>query len=564
MEKNYDYLDIYSDENFMYIGGIDSVDYDIEYVENLSLNDMKLKALKNSNCVCFNTLGFFKSKIYILKSSPYFKNMSDGIFIKKKYLIENNLYDKEQILNYYNAVNKIINTEITQKDLFNNIHIKNLSVILKNIGEKIEGNMICDIKPDNYVINNNIEKIKNIFNLVKNKKKICEIGVNACHSLLIMLLSNSDAEYQLFDLGYHKYTSKCLEYIKNIFPNTKINMIYGNSVNTVSDFLKNNIDENYSFDICHIDGGHTPDIFIHDYENSKKIIKNDGLIVFDDYNFYDIKNYIDNKIIQKEIMFYESENIYQTNKQAIFKFNNNNIVDCDLVSVIIPTYNRFKYLLNTIDSIKQQTYKNIEIIVVNDCSTQKEYYDYDWNSINIKIIHLQENSKQKFGQACAGYVRNKGIDISNGKYIAFCDDDDIWFSIKIELQLIEMHKNNCKMSSTEGLIGSGIYDNNNIYKKYNSEYYFDELKKIYHGTNFINNDLPNIFNLEFIKIHNTIICSSVLIEKSLLTLINNFDCVKNGYEDYNCWLKALKYTNCVYVKNVCFYYNLSHGDGQNY
>ena len=46
------------------------------------------------------------------------------------------------------------------------------------------------------------------------------------------------------------------------------------------------------------------------------------------------------------------------------------------VSVIIPTFNRFKYLLNTIESVKKQTYNNLEIIVVNDKSIQKEYYNY--------------------------------------------------------------------------------------------------------------------------------------------------------------------------------------------
>ncbi len=45
----------------------------------------------------------------------------------------------------------------------------------------------------------------------------------------------------------------------------------------------------------------------------------------------------------------------------------------DKVSVIIPTFNRFNFLMNTINSIKTQTYKNIEIIVVNDCSTEKDY-----------------------------------------------------------------------------------------------------------------------------------------------------------------------------------------------
>ena len=44
------------------------------------------------------------------------------------------------------------------------------------------------------------------------------------------------------------------------------------------------------------------------------------------------------------------------------------------ITVVIPTYNRFNYLLNTLSSVKEQTHTNIEIIVVNDCSTETEYY----------------------------------------------------------------------------------------------------------------------------------------------------------------------------------------------
>ena len=128
------------------------------------------------------------------------------------------------------------------------------------------------------------------------------------------------------------------------------------------------------------------------------------------------------------------------------------------VSVIIGTFNRFKYLLNTIESVKKQTYSNLEIIVINDRSTQEEYYNYNWDTNNITIIHLEQNSKQIFGYPCVGYVRNKGIERSTGKYIAFCDDDDIWFPKKIELQLNAMEKSGCKMSSTDGLYGKGIYE----------------------------------------------------------------------------------------------------------
>ena len=62
----------------------------------------------------------------------------------------------------------------------------------------------------------------------------------------------------------------------------------------------------------------------------------------------------------------------------------------DKVSIIIATFNRFEYLMNTIKSAKKQTYKNTEIIVVNDCSNQKEYYEYDWSGNGVIIIHLEK------------------------------------------------------------------------------------------------------------------------------------------------------------------------------
>lgn len=236
------------------------------------------------------------------------------------------------------------------------------------------------------------------------------------------------------------------------------------------------------------------------------------------------------------------------------------------VSVIIPTFNRFKYLLKAIESVKKQTYNNLEIIVINDKSTQKEYYNYDWYSNNISIIHLDNNSKQKFGYACAGYVRNKGIEISTGKYIAFCDDDDIWFPKKIELQINAMKKSGCKMSSTDGLLGNGIYDVNKNYKKYNAEHHYITIQNKYKrkNSNLLENGFPKIWSLDFLKIHNCVICSSVLMEKDILDKINNFKNMIPPGEDYDCWLRALEHTDCVYVQDICFYYDDSHGDGQNY
>jgi glycosyltransferase involved in cell wall biosynthesis len=236
------------------------------------------------------------------------------------------------------------------------------------------------------------------------------------------------------------------------------------------------------------------------------------------------------------------------------------------VSVIIPSFNRFKYLLNTIKSIKEQTYNNIEIIVVNDCSSEKEYYDYDWNKEGVIFITNEQNTKTLFGYACAGYVRNKGIEIASGRYIGFCDDDDIWFPRKIELQMNAMKEYGCGMSSTDGLMGAGVYDHMKKYPKYNSEYYYNELQHIYKmkGSNLLNNGFPCVWDLSFLKIHNCVICSSVLIEKQILDKINNMRYYKNGEEDYDCWLRALQHTNCAYVDEVCFYYDGGHGYGSNH
>ena len=237
----------------------------------------------------------------------------------------------------------------------------------------------------------------------------------------------------------------------------------------------------------------------------------------------------------------------------------------ELVSIVIPTYNRFEYLLNAIQSIKDQTYKNTEIIVVNDKSTDPQYYSYDFGS-SVKVIHLQKNSREIYGYPCAGHVRNEGIKASKGIWIAFCDDDDIWLPKKLELQIAALKRNNCKLSSTDGLIGVGKYEKSKSYKRYNAEEYLKELQNVYRrkGSTLLENGFPKIWNSEFLEIHNCVITSSVVIAKEVLDKIGNFKMLKNGDEDYDCWKRALKHTDLVYIEEPCFYYDNGHGDGQQY
>ena len=237
----------------------------------------------------------------------------------------------------------------------------------------------------------------------------------------------------------------------------------------------------------------------------------------------------------------------------------------DKVSVIIPTCNRFRFLLHNLQFIKNNGYNNLEIIVVNDCSSEKEYYEYDWEKEGVIIIHLEEGSKKKFGYGCVGYVRNVGIERASGKYVAFCDDDDTWIPNKIELQVNAMKVTGCKISSTDGYFGRGLYNPEKLYKKYNNELYYEIIKNIYNskGSNLLDNGFPKIWTLDFSKIHNCIICSSVIVEKELLNQCNNMPFTRRG-QDWECWLNILKHTNSVYVNKHLVYYDGNHGKGQNH
>lgn len=100
-----------------------------------------------------------------------------------------------------------------------------------------------------------------------------------------------------------------------------------------------------------------------------------------------------------------------------------------LVSVIIPTQNRDKFLFQAIDSVLNQSYRNIEIIVVDDHSLVPVYIPDELLSSNVKLIR---NERAKGGAGS----RNIGIKFSTGDYICFLDDDDLYHPDKIKI-LIE-------------------------------------------------------------------------------------------------------------------------------
>ncbi|MCF6182667.1 glycosyltransferase family 2 protein [Lutibacter sp.] len=115
-----------------------------------------------------------------------------------------------------------------------------------------------------------------------------------------------------------------------------------------------------------------------------------------------------------------------------------------LVSIITPNFNCEKFIAATIKSVINQTYKNWELIIVDDCSTDnsvKIINDFISKGERIKLIKLNKNS----GPAVA---RNKAIELSKGDYMAFLDSDDLWDSEKLEIQLNFMESKQIALSFT--------------------------------------------------------------------------------------------------------------------
>ncbi|MGL6100291.1 MAG: glycosyltransferase family 2 protein [Fusobacteriaceae bacterium] len=161
----------------------------------------------------------------------------------------------------------------------------------------------------------------------------------------------------------------------------------------------------------------------------------------------------------------------------------------ELVSIIVPVYNTEKYLTKCIKSILNQTYKNIEIIIIDDGSTDncaKIIKKYLQNNKNIKYFK-QRNQGQ-------GVARNKGIQISQGKYIQFIDSDDY-----IEPLMVEKMINILKKQNLDFVNSLLRFDNGNKIRYYKKEFdcIFLEGKDIIR--NFLNN--KNIYTSPVNKLY---------------------------------------------------------------
>lgn len=184
-----------------------------------------------------------------------------------------------------------------------------------------------------------------------------------------------------------------------------------------------------------------------------------------------------------------------------------------LISVIIPVYNREKFIKESMISVINQTYKNFELIIYNDGSTDKTDESIKkvcklYPSYKIKYINSPNNKGPSF-------ARNRGVEIANGEYIAFLDSDDLWLKNKLSTQIKYMIDNNWQICQTEEIwIRNGKRVNPQQKHKKHSGYIFDKALKLC-----------------------IVSPSAVMMKKYIFYEFGGFDETLPACEDYDLWLK---------------------------
>lgn len=187
------------------------------------------------------------------------------------------------------------------------------------------------------------------------------------------------------------------------------------------------------------------------------------------------------------------------------------------ISVIIPTYNREKQIKRAIESVIRQTYGALEIIIVDDGSTD--------NTEDV-VCQIEERKikyvRQKNQGACV--ARNRGIKEASGDYIAFLDSDDEWVSNKLERQM--SHINNV---GSEVSVCNYVIENNNKTKVAMSNI---------HSEVFTLNELLN---------YNYITTGAILIKRELLQKVGMFDEKMPRYQDWELALRIARKTEIPFL-----------------
>ncbi len=189
-----------------------------------------------------------------------------------------------------------------------------------------------------------------------------------------------------------------------------------------------------------------------------------------------------------------------------------------LVDIILPNFNKENYLQETIDSILGQSFKDFNLFIIDDNSTDNSIKIIDkYSDPRIKFLKLKKNKGVYF-------CRNLGMRLSKSKYISFIDADDYWNKDKLKNQISFMDVNKYKFTYTDYI---PFKSKNNIKvfkKKINVNKEFDLKKFIYNSSIAMSTIVINRSILKNIKFKKLKICEDYLFKCEMLKEHNAFKC----------------------------------------
>lgn len=222
------------------------------------------------------------------------------------------------------------------------------------------------------------------------------------------------------------------------------------------------------------------------------------------------------------------------------------------VSIIIPLYNAEKYIGQTLNSILSQSYQNIELIIVDDCSTDQSKSVVDsFLSKHVKYFCETKN--------CGGPAgpRNTGIKQSSGDLIMMFDSDDIMLPGKIERSV------NCFINNPDiGLLCTGFQSIDNDDNLLSGDYLKDYTR---FRTSLVPTSLKSAFRIKAVEAYkqlfhsNYVGTSSVVIPKVVFEKVGFFDDSMTNADDWDMWFRIAKSYDFMFIDETLHQYRISPG-----
>lgn len=215
------------------------------------------------------------------------------------------------------------------------------------------------------------------------------------------------------------------------------------------------------------------------------------------------------------------------------------LIDSDpLVSVIIPTYNSAHLIGKTLNSVRNQTFRNLEIIVVDDGSTDNT------EKVIEEIIDVDERVHyKKIDNSNSPTARNVGFKLARGDYVTVIDSDDLWPSNKVEIQLTALNENpdavvvGWVQRFTEDTVGNRQLGAVSRPPSNNGDYVH----------NLLSMDLLQMVNLNTLCVKRSILCNDGLWDPEFETA-----------HDWEVWIRLAKKHPFIHVNEILQHYR-KHG-----